>query len=850
MRHKLFRRKAKGQSIPLIALMIVVIVAMVGLSVDVGGAYAEQRSAVRAANAAAIAGMRIVTRNGNDSNVATAILESLKTNGIYASNLDSAITADTRKVTAFYLDGDGNPMFGGCAIGTCGNTLQGVQYIEVRIEGYTETNFARVVGTKTLPINAQAFAAQCAPTTGVYPIGVNQDLLTFDEQSDREIFAQPTNPEEMKYYGIYRDGSVPEGAYQRRIYLKENLQGSGQFSWLRWRGGTNDGSATNTEAAFRGDGTLQDGYEEAAWPPVKGPSWDIPAPNGYPIKPGQISENDWIHANTGLSWGPASDALLQQKNNRTIMILPIIDPYAYQNGNNVQFQVKRLGNFLIREVGNEPSRGKFIDLVYLGPTTTEACNNTPPPPRNPQRNPDLVGNLAVLPEARDSASKRPVLYAVAFDVSGSMNWNFNGQAKINGQVRQCGAGADNSLNAKRAQDAAICNATSNKDQIWTPLEERRLYIAKQAMMQFIDMMDPNDRMQIIPFSGANPNIGGIGAIELGDAAGKTKLKQYVLDAGKSPAANNDPYIALGGTPSASALYKARQILGASTTPKKAPNGQDYKQVVMLITDGVANHYRDPAGQNGTYTSGGNVGWNNLAPDQELCRNSPNVGEDVRCHVGYADTSKGQLARPLTAMVNEGTELQKQAQVFVIALAGVDATGLPMVSSQDIYPWFAPANQPSSVTDVFRAINNQVENGDCEPAPYVGWTYEIDSSHTVSASEAVSLGGTADAVYGVVRLLDSNGQLVAEKPITQAVVGSSTRLTYRFDNVPPGNYAISAVIFYKGDDGIARKYPLIRNPDLTTSAQRVQVVQRGTSLNNTIAVDPLWMQLAEAVCPPA
>ncbi len=844
MRNKLFRRKAKGQSIPLIAVLIVVLVAMVGLSVDVGGAYAEQRSAVRAANASAIAGMRIVTRGGTDANVATAILESLKTNGIYASNLDSAITVDTRKVTAFYLDTDGNPMFGGCAIGTCGNTPQGVSYIEVRIDGYTETNFARVVGTKTLPINAKAFAAQCSPTTGVYPIGVNENLLAFDPDRQREVLVKPSDPTEMAYYGVYRDGTETQGAPYRRIYLKENLQGSGQFSWLRWRGAASQGSAVDTEDSFRGDGTLQDGFEEAAWPAAKGSSWDVPGPNGYPIKPGQISENDWIHANSGLSWGPASDALSTQLNNRTIMILPIINPEAYSQGANVQYQVKRLGNFMILGIGNQPGRGKYIDLVYLGATLTEACNNTPPPPRNPQRNPDLVGNLAVLPEARDAASNQPVLYAVAFDVSGSMNWNFNGQAKINGQTRQCGAGSDNTLNAQRAADAAICNSTANKDQIWTPLSERRIYIAKQAMIQFIDMMDPNDRMQIIPFSGASA-VNAIGLIELGDAAGKAKLKQYVLDAGKT---NGDPYTANGGTPSASALYKARQILGAASTPKKAPNGQDYKQVVMLITDGVANHYRDTA--NGRYSSNGAaVGWNNSAQDQANCAGKATVGEDVACHVDYAQTTNGLIARPLTAMVNEGTELQKDAQVFVIALAGVDATGLPFVSSQQVYPWFAPANQPSSVGDVFRAINNQIENGDCIPGPYVGWTYEIDPSHTVSASEAASLGGNASQLYGVVRLLDGNGQQIAEAPITQEVVGSSTRLTYKFQNVTPGTYALSAVVFYKGDDGIARKYPMIRNPNLTTSAQRALVVQRGTSLNNTVAVDPLWMQLAEPVCAP-
>ncbi|GAB4189892.1 MAG: VWA domain-containing protein [Roseiflexaceae bacterium] len=835
MKYKLFRRKAKGQSIPLIAIMIVVIVAMVGLSVDVGGAYAEQRSAVRAANAAAIAGMNAVIRNQDDSGIGTAIWESLKSNGIYASNQDNALTADSRKVTAFYLDASGNPLGGGCVIGTCGARPSGVTYIEVRVEGYTQTNFARVVGTQTLPINAKAFAAQCAPTSGVFPIAVNTSTLS------EEGFKPPENSDELKYYGLYRDDTVPNGAYQRRIYLKDNATAPGQFSWLRWRSATNTGSATDTEASFSGSGTLSDGFDEAPWPSSGGSTWPKDPPAGYPINPGQLgpTDQDWAYGNSGLSWGPASDALTAQLNNRTIMILPIIDSESWGGGNNAQFRINRLGNFLIRGVGNEPGRGKYLDLVYVGATTTEACNNTPPPLKVDQPNPNLVGSLAVLPEARDAASKQPVQYAVVLDVSGSMNWNFNGQAVISGQVRQCGAGADANLNALRAQDFAACNTSTAT--LWSPVEERRIYVAKQSLMQFIDLIDPNDWMQVIAYSGAK--VEAVGTSALGDAAGKAKLKQAVLDAGKT---NGDPYVARGGTPTATGLLRAREILGAASTPKKAPNGQDYKQAVLLVTDGVANFYRDT--NNGRYSpSGINVGWDNRAQDQ-YPRCEIGYSERPDCQTGYADTTIGKVARPLTAMVNEGTELQKNAQVFVIALAGVDATGLPSVASQEGYPWFAPANQAGSVDDVFRAINDQIENGDCQPAPYVGWTYEIDSAHTASGSDIQRLGGDPSHIYGTVRLLDSAQNEVARTAIKQEPIGSSTRLTYTFENVTPGTYSLSAVIYYKGDDGITRKYQLIRNSDLTTSALRSLVVQRGTSLNNTIAVDPLWMELGEAVCP--
>jgi len=60
------RSSAPGQSIPLIALLIVVLIAMVGLSVDVGNTYAQQRNTVRATNAAALAGMTELIRSNSD----------------------------------------------------------------------------------------------------------------------------------------------------------------------------------------------------------------------------------------------------------------------------------------------------------------------------------------------------------------------------------------------------------------------------------------------------------------------------------------------------------------------------------------------------------------------------------------------------------------------------------------------------------------------------------------------------------------------------------------------------------------------------------------------------------------
>src|SRR6185436_20753617 len=79
---RLSRSTAPGQSIPLIALMIVVLIAAVGLSVDVGNTYAQQRNTIRATNAAALSGMTELIRSNNDQTAGKVIQESLRSNQI------------------------------------------------------------------------------------------------------------------------------------------------------------------------------------------------------------------------------------------------------------------------------------------------------------------------------------------------------------------------------------------------------------------------------------------------------------------------------------------------------------------------------------------------------------------------------------------------------------------------------------------------------------------------------------------------------------------------------------------------------------------------------------------------
>src|SRR6185436_11139371 len=141
------------------------------------------------------------------------------------------------------------------------------------------------------------------------------------------------------------------------------------------------------------------------------------------------------------------------------------------------------------------------------------------------------------------------------------------------------------------------------------------------------------------------------------------LKAAVDAAGK---VNNDPYKTDGRTPSATGLAAGNQVLAKA--PDQAPDGQTYKRVVIFLTDGVANIFRD--GSPPSYT-GNCVG---------------SSSEVASCNVGYTNGKP----MPITAMGLEADSLKQLAQVYVIGLAGVDETGLKDVASGPNPPFFSSA----------------------------------------------------------------------------------------------------------------------------------------------------------------
>lgn len=107
-RHGYCRHRSQGQIIILVAAAAVVMLGMVGLSIDIGYSYAQKRSTQNAADAAAIAGTRAVTEWSLTNPTVTAWPD--VNTVVHANNLGNA----TQQISCYYVD-DTNARVGGCS---------------------------------------------------------------------------------------------------------------------------------------------------------------------------------------------------------------------------------------------------------------------------------------------------------------------------------------------------------------------------------------------------------------------------------------------------------------------------------------------------------------------------------------------------------------------------------------------------------------------------------------------------------------------------------------------------------------------------------------------------------------
>lgn len=165
----------KGQAIVLIAFALIALLAVTGLALDGGRLYQYRRQAQNAADAAALAGARLLLSetcapSGNsDLEISNTIIDFAGQNGV---------VWDGSNIRAQYIKVDGN----NANTLTVVNTRAEATGISVTLVQTNPTTFLRVVGISDLATPASAVAVagpvtQIPAGTSVLPIGVPDETL-------------------------------------------------------------------------------------------------------------------------------------------------------------------------------------------------------------------------------------------------------------------------------------------------------------------------------------------------------------------------------------------------------------------------------------------------------------------------------------------------------------------------------------------------------------------------------------------------------------------------------------------------------------------------------------------------
>ncbi|MEF3275897.1 MAG: VWA domain-containing protein [Chloroflexus sp.] len=810
-------RRVRGQSIPLLAIMIVVLIGMVALSVDVGRTFSEERRAVAAANAAALSGMNTyIRRTSSTTNqtIYTAIAESLRSNGIDVNDPNI-------QVEAYYLDARGNPLAGGARITADGTVAPGnAAYIQVNIKGMVDTLFARVFEQNQLPIAATSYAGTCPPNDGVYPIAINNNYISgneFRNPGDADGDGKPDNNWQR----------LPNGLTAMRLYMADGATPGG-FGWLRWldgqgASGANANSNQELVLSLTGTGSLSKGFMEVTpWP-----TQNLPQPANYPERPGELNVGDWIYGSTGYNNSTDVRAALDAHiTNGTRMVLPIYD-VAVGQGSNAAYRLVRFGLFILTGYGRDRNQN-YLDFIFLGDANRQgvACSATPPPPENTNIV-RLTGNVELWPEYQIPVSNRPpIQYVVILDVSGSMNMDFYGRGILNGRPAQCIPGPVGS--------PPPSNSCSGSPRFaWTPLQERRIYVAKEAIKLFIEQMNmpgnpgydptrPIDQMKLIWF---NSNV--LPKFQFprsGFSSDPVALKQAVMAAG---AVNNDPYKVSGGTNGAAAMYRAKLALDtAPTTTDQLGQQWTYRRAVIFVTDGVSNVFLQTSNSN---LNGGQSNQNTY-PNGHWCRNlGSKVVDTAECQTTEVGGKYNGLDRPITQAIVQANAIKSNQSVptdiYVLVISQVPTVGLrDGVASTPRHFYIAETLErgPDGLNNVDRimlAINSQIESGPCMSGSDGEWRSTIPSNHFQSVS------GLRYPNVGEAILQDMNTNSVYRTPI---VAGTDGRVRYTFESLPRGTYRMQAYLFYR--------HPL--DPPTAMPRMYSQIFDGGSSQSDmVITLDP-------------
>jgi len=304
-RHIIFLKSEQGQSIVIIAAALIALLALAGLAIDGGNLFLQRRNTQNAADAAALAGTRVLAQaicndpNATDEAIAATVDHYAQLNGIQ----------DLSGLTATYTDineAELGPVGGG-------SVPQGATGILVDIDNTVPSYFIQVIGIEEVDVAAAALAmtGPLIAGGGVRPIGIPSGMLGGMETGDGFTinFGNCTaNPDECIV--AWTGGQIQHRGWLNLAYV--------------WNRTEYTGPCHNDDGDDQCD---EEGYEDFDWPRALDPSADAAVlkewmANGWNGPP--LYVDDYIHAKPGKDSSVIGEAAVGE-----IFILPVFDEVPY-----------------------------------------------------------------------------------------------------------------------------------------------------------------------------------------------------------------------------------------------------------------------------------------------------------------------------------------------------------------------------------------------------------------------------------------------------------------------------------------------------------------------------------------
>jgi Putative Flp pilus-assembly TadE/G-like len=322
------QEKERGQSIVIIAFIVVVLLALVAVVVDVGNAYAQRRVVQNAVDSAAMAGVTVLTEgliNGDPSGVYFGVTDDMVQQAI--EDYAELNGLDPSDVAAWYIDGVGQHLR---QVGTtpgslvprklndANGDLQDVEGVDVNGDLPFNTYFAHLIGFPTLTASApaQAWVMKGACNgDNLFPIALSDS--TFDDEQGNHHDPVQGDPVAGPFY---------------ELWDHDDKNAPGSFGWIYWSPNGHSTPPTSPDIA-------------------QGPTDNcLEANMHWTSRSGMWNVGDWVPSSTGTQGSSgirdemAARILEQDPDRGPEVVIPLYSDIR-GGGNNTEYEIAHFAAF-------------------------------------------------------------------------------------------------------------------------------------------------------------------------------------------------------------------------------------------------------------------------------------------------------------------------------------------------------------------------------------------------------------------------------------------------------------------------------------------------------------------------